>query len=208
MMTHQEVWQAIDDLAKALNLSPSALAKKAGLDPTIFNKSKRINAEGRPRWPNTESIVQILRATGCNWHDLTGSSTLPHASNRSIPLIGMAKAGMEGYFDDAGYPIGYGLEEIEFPDFKDPNAYALEINGDSMAPVYRHGDIILVSPNSDIRAGDRIVLKNAQGEIMAKELRRQTERHVSLRSLNPAYENIDILKKDVLWTARIIWASQ
>ena len=39
-------------------------AKAAGLDPTTFNKSKRITVEGRPRWPSTESISKALTATG------------------------------------------------------------------------------------------------------------------------------------------------
>ncbi|HVQ11556.1 MAG TPA: helix-turn-helix transcriptional regulator, partial [Methyloceanibacter sp.] len=42
MLTHGKVWHAIDALARRYDLSPSGLAKKAGLDPTSFNPSKRV----------------------------------------------------------------------------------------------------------------------------------------------------------------------
>ena len=50
----------------ALQPSASGLAKRAGLDPTSFNKSKRVTGEGRPRWPSTESLAKVLEATGAS----------------------------------------------------------------------------------------------------------------------------------------------
>ena len=41
MLTHKQVWSALDALAERHSMSVSALAKIAGLDPTTFNKSKR-----------------------------------------------------------------------------------------------------------------------------------------------------------------------
>ncbi len=55
-LTHTRVWNAIDALARRYGLSASGLAKRAGLDPTSFNKSKRATGEGRPRRPSTESL--------------------------------------------------------------------------------------------------------------------------------------------------------
>ena len=62
-MTHEDVWQAIDDFANDMDLSCSGLARCGGLDPTAFNKSKRWNRTGQPRWPSTQSISKILKAT-------------------------------------------------------------------------------------------------------------------------------------------------
>lgn len=70
MFTHQDIWQAIDKLAAEKGFSPSGLAKQAGLDPTTFNKSKRTSADGKPRWPSTESIAKILTVTGSSLSDL------------------------------------------------------------------------------------------------------------------------------------------
>ena len=63
MFTHEQVWRAIDALAETNGYSPSGLAKKAGLDPTAFNKSKRHSPDGKPRWPSMESISKILTVT-------------------------------------------------------------------------------------------------------------------------------------------------
>ncbi len=64
MLSHDQIWGAIDALAERYRMSPSGLAKRAGLDPTTFNRSKRVGADGRERWPSTESLAKVLAATG------------------------------------------------------------------------------------------------------------------------------------------------
>jgi phage repressor protein C with HTH and peptisase S24 domain len=127
---------------------------------------------------------------------------------RQIPLIGFAQAGKGGYFDDSGFPVGGAWEEIDAPGVVDQNAYALEITGDSMLPVYREGDIVIVSPNTSVRKGDRVIAKTKDGEVMAKILQRQTSRTVELGSFNPSHETKICEMKDIDWIARIVWASQ
>ncbi len=211
MLTHKQVWGAIDALAEKHGLSASALAKKAGLDPTAFNPSKRKGPEGRERWPTTESISKVIGAVGSSVDEfmilLTGRKGM-EKMRTTIPLIGFAKAGKGGYFDDAGFPVGSGWDEITVPGVKDLNAYALEITGDSMQPVYRQGDIIIVSPNGNIRRGDRVVVRTKRGEVMAKILQRQSAKSVELASFNPDHETKSVSTEDVVWIARIIWASQ
>ena len=211
MLTHPQIWRAIDALAARHGMSPSGLAKIAGLDPTTFNKSKRGTASGKLRWPSTESIAKVLAATGASLEDFVAlvSETSGRAGRlRMVPLIGMAQAGTHGYFDDAGFPAGSGWEDIAFPDIADEHCYALEITGDSMLPLYRDGDRIVVSRNEQVRRGDRVVVKTKDGEVMAKILARQTANLVELHSLNPAHPPRQIDMKDVDWIARIIWASQ
>lgn len=224
MLTHGQVWRAIDQLAEQHGLSTSALARRAGLDPTTFNRSKRVTTDGRPRWPSTESIAKALAATSTRAEDffslLAPGSTHQDPSGfaedsqplkgpiHAIRQIGFAQAGSGGFFDDAGFPVGAGWDEIAFPEIEDTHAYALEIAGDSMHPVYRDGDIVVVSPTASLRRGDRVVLKTKEGEVLAKELVRKTTRHVELRSLNPAHEDRQIPLGQVEWMARIIWASQ
>jgi phage repressor protein C with HTH and peptisase S24 domain len=209
MLTHSQIWNAIDNLAKRSGLTPSGLAKKAGLDPTTFNKSKRITPEGRPRWPSTESVAKALAATGTRVESFmslltdTGKAAISH-----VPLIGFAQAGAGGYFDDGGFPVGKGWEEIAFPSVTDEHAYALEISGDSMKPAYRDGDIIVVSPAAPVRRGDRVVVKTRNGEVMVKELRRKTSKSVELKSLNSEHRDRTLPMSDILWIARIVWASQ
>jgi phage repressor protein C with HTH and peptisase S24 domain len=210
MFTHEDVWRAIDLLARNNGLSTSALAKRAGLDATSFNKSKRITPKGRPRWPSSESLAKVLDCTNTPLEDFTSLMTANgKARPRSrVPLIGLARAGGGGYFDDAGFPAGSGWDDVDCPGVMDENAYALKITGDSMEPVYREGDIIVVSPNSDVRRGDRIVVRLADGEVMAKVLARKTGEYLELASFNPAHPPRIEPLQNIHWTARILWASQ
>ncbi len=210
MFTHEDVWRAIDALARKNGLSTSALARRAGLDATSFNKSKRVTAKGRPRWPSSESLAKVLSCTGTPLEEFTAlmSANGRTAPRTRIPLIGLARAGGGGYFDDAGFPAGAGWEEVRCPGIMDENAYALQISGDSMEPVYREGDIIVVSPNAQVRRGDRVVVRMADGEVMAKVLLRRDAGTVLLGSFNPDHPARRVPVRDVLWMARILWASQ
>src|ERR1044071_499952 len=120
MLSHSDIWNAVDRLPARGGLSASGLAKKAGLDPTTFNKSKRITPEGRPRWPSTESIAKSLQATGFTVDTFVSLiADRGGASTQAIPLIGLAEAGAGGYFDDGGFPVGKGWDEMAFPAVKD-----------------------------------------------------------------------------------------
>ena len=208
MLSHGEIWGAIDRLALKLSISPSRLARDAGLDATSFNKSKRITPAGKPRWPSTESISKVLKTVNMDFEDFACMAKNKGASGPAIPVIGLAQAGDEGFFDDAGFPCGGSWEDVRVPGELDENVYALEIAGDSMYPVLRAGDKVLVAPNAAVRRGDRVVVKTLDGEVMAKELRKLTETTVELASLNPEFEDRNLGRKEVQWIGRIIWVSQ
>ncbi len=210
MLKHADVWRAIDRLAAKHGMSPSGLARRSGLDPTTFNKSKRITKEGKQRWPSTESVAKILNATGDSLAEFVAQMGEGDAAvlAQRIPVIGYAQAGGKGYFDDAGYPTGSGWDEVLFPQIADTHAYALEISGNSMEPVYHDGDTIIVSPAAGIRRGDRVVVKTRDGEIMAKELARQSARKVELVSLNREHPDRVLDTEEIAWISRTVWASQ
>jgi phage repressor protein C with HTH and peptisase S24 domain len=211
MLTHKQIWSALDALAAKNRLSPSGLAKLAGLDPTTFNKSKRGTPMGKLRWPSTESLSKVLTATGASLEDfvalVAGETDVP-ARVRLVPLVGMAQAGSRGVFTDAGFPADTGWDEIPFPELSDEHAYALEISGNAMTPVYRDGDRIVVSPAAALRRGDRVVVKTTAGEVTAKQLTRLTAQRVELKSLNPDAEDRAFALTEIAFIHRIIWASQ
>ena len=211
MFSHKQVWAAIDTIAERYGFSASGLAKKSGLDPTSFNPSKRNGPDGRPRWPTTESIANLLEAAGATveeFSDLLSGRKGQPPKRKQIPLLGLARAGKGGFFDDSGFPSGNGWDEIDVPGVTDNTAYALEITGDSMLPVYREGDTIIVSPSATVRKGDRVVVKTTDGQVMAKVMQRQTAKNVELASFNKDHDTRTLDMKDVDWMARIIWASQ
>ncbi|KKB08152.1 S24 family peptidase [Devosia chinhatensis] len=215
MLSHRAIWDGIDALARRHGHSVSALARLAGLDATAFNVSKRVSKDGRERWPSTESIAKILEATGESFDSfLAGTGAFlqqggfAEPPQRTVPLLGLAQAGAGGFFDSAGFPVGQGWDEIVLPTPTDSGIYALEVTGDSMEPLYREGDRIVVSPTEQVRRGDRVVVKTRDGEVMAKILARQSARQIELHSLNPAYAPRVLELGEVEWVARIIWASQ
>lgn len=213
MLSHSDIWNAIDALAARHRLSASALARLAGLDATAFNKSKRISKDGRERWPSTESIAKVLEAAGESMDTfLTGGGahvqmqTPP--TRASVPLLGLAQAGSGGFFDSAGFPAGQGWDEVPLPSSPEDGSYALEVTGDSMLPLYRDGDIIVVSPTAQMRRGDRVVVRTKEGEVLVKILHRQTPKQVELHSLNESHPPRLIETRDIEGMGRIVWASQ
>ena len=196
-LSHTQIWNAIDALARREGLSPSGLARRAGLDPTSFNPSKRFGpgAPTRPRWPSTESLMRVLQSTGlslgefADLADDAGPRTLP------IPLLGLARAGDQGFFDDAGLPLAEGWEQTDLPTRKDT--------------LYRPGDRVIVDLDAtDIRRGDRVALRTRSGETLAKEAAALGVRDIVLASINPEYPPRTIARDQLLWMARILWVSQ
>lgn len=214
MLSHGDIWNAIDAIAERHGLSASGLARLAGLDATAFNKSKRVSKDGRERWPSTESVAKVLEATGEGFDAFLaagGAYVQMQTANvmRSfVPLLGLAQAGSGGFFDSAGFPSGQGWDEVPFPQSAEDGSYALEVTGDSMLPLYRDGDIIVVSPTAQMRRGDRVVVRTKDGEVLVKVLHRQTTNVVELHSLNTAHGPRVIEMKDVEGMGRIVWASQ
>ena len=207
-MQHSQIWRAIDALAERRGMSASALARAAGLDATTFNKSKREGADGKPRWPSTESVARALAAAETSWDEFAALlAGKPGNAGRAIPIVGMARAGADGFFDESGFPVGAD-ETVRFPDLGDDRVYALEIAGDSMEPTYRAGDLVIVQPGAAVRRGDRVVVRTRAGEVMAKVLGRRNDQMIELISLNSAHAPRELATTDVDWIARIVWASQ
>ncbi len=214
MLTHQDIWIALDRLADKFSISPSAMARQAGLDPTTFNKSKRSGTDGKARWPSTESLSKVLNTLGISFADFAALAAQSQANRfgvemgANVPVINMSEAGRDGFFDDAGNPIGEGWDEIRIPGVRDDHIFALQVSGASMAPVFREGDRIIVSPAAGIRRGDRVLIKTRSGEVLTKVFNTMNASRVHLLSINPEYPERNLPLKDVQWMARIVWVSQ
>lgn len=206
MLTHSQIWAAIDALAAHEGLTPSSLAKLGGLDPTTFNRSKRQNSEGQLRWPSTESIAKVLAATGASVDEFLQLIPRNPTPVRRIPFRPMRKAAHD-WFDENGQIRAPGWDEIAFPSASDTNIFALEVQGDPFAPVYRDGDIIIASLDSEKRRGDRVFLLNGAGTAQIAVLGRKTATHLHLSTVQ-GNELAPCPLTDIRLLARIIWASQ
>jgi phage repressor protein C with HTH and peptisase S24 domain len=148
-LDHDRLWRAIDALASGAGLTPSALARRAGLDPTSLNKSKRVTADGRPRWPSTESLSKILAATGATLDDLSRL-----VDGAGLPPPGMAVVlatapGTLGFREGGdGAEAGMSGDEVE----------TVRLRDSCLLPLYRPGDVLVLGPRVAPRAGDRVLL--------------------------------------------------
>ncbi len=207
-LSHAKLWKALDALAAREGLSPSGLAQRAGLDATAFNPSKRLGPASRPRWPSTESLTRVLQATGASLAEFAALAQDAPPRQLTVPLLGMAQAGADGFFDDAGLPTGEGWDQTLLPE-PAASLFSLRVVGDSMAPLYREGDCVLVDRDrTDVRRGDRVVVRTTTGETLAKELFALTARSATLCSINPVYPPRQMPRKEIAWMARILWVSQ
>jgi phage repressor protein C with HTH and peptisase S24 domain len=213
MLTHKQVWDGIDRLAARHKLSASGLAKRAGLDPTTFNRSKRITKQGKPRWPSTESVAKVLDATSTTMREFVelmqgGTPGSPVGHGFRLRCAGLGEVERGACLDAAGFPQPGGWEEIDYPAIDDENAYAIELDRDVAPPFYRSGDIVVVSPGSSIRRGDRVIARLRAGQILFGVVVRRTAQRVVLTELG-AEKGEEVIEADKLaWLARILWVSQ
>jgi len=213
MFTHAEMWRGIDRLAKQHGLTASGLARRAGLDPTTFNPSKRITKQNKARWPSTESLAKILNATSTPFDSFVALMAdrpghLSQPISQRLRCLAIDQAERQGCFDEAGFPIGEDWDEIDFPNLEDSHPYALEVRGDGMLPIYRDGDLLVLSPVAGIRRHDRVVLRTTAGALIAGVLLRRTAQRIELASFAEGGGTRVFPIKDVAWLARILWVGQ
>jgi phage repressor protein C with HTH and peptisase S24 domain len=226
MLQHGDVWRGIDRLAAKHGLSASGLARRAGLDPTAFNPSKRITREGRPRWPSTESVAKILAVTGesfSSFVQLTGAAgsgtgaydeaigggrLAARPAARALPIIALERLGEGECFSNDGQPKGEGWGRMSFGQINDRGAFAIEISGRDLDPIYRDGDVVVVSPGAEIRRGDRVVVQNGDGSVRIRRVGRQDADGVLLEPVAAAGPGEYVPAAQTRWIARILWASQ
>lgn len=126
---------------------------------------------------------------------------------RGAPLIALEQAGRDGFFDEAGLPVGAGWDEVSAPDLGE-GLFALEVSGTALAPIYRDGDRLLVSPTVEPRKGDRVVARTSAGEVLVRELGRVTARTIELLPFSRSGDDRLLSRDEVAWIARIVWVSQ
>jgi len=210
MLTHEDLWKAIDALAARHRLSPSALARRAGLDPTTFNKSKRSLGTGRARWPSTESLAKVLEATGATLSDfvtLLGSERNLD-SWQNTPLLPYSAAQKPDSFDGRGRPSGEGWSWRRLPRTGDPNAFALELDLPDFAPIYRRGDLLLLSPLAEPDDGARLLLRLASGEVLLQEVLGHNLQLLELQAIQRTGPVVSLRRSSLSWTARVLWTGQ
>jgi phage repressor protein C with HTH and peptisase S24 domain len=215
-LTHEWIWAAIDTLAARAGLSPSALARLAGLDSTTFNRSKRFTSEGRPRWPSTESIAKVLEATrtsldefaALDLGDAMGLLLDENAACRvdRVPIVGeIRNAAVTGWEPPAPDPaVATGRE----PSPPSRRHFALAVADASLEPVYSRGNTIVVSEAAEARPGDRVMVKPIGKETQPRILVRACASLVELGDIGRCHATHSVRRRDIGWMARIVLVRQ
>ncbi len=102
----------------------------------------------------------------------------------SVPVVGKALLGTDGYFEAMDYPVGTGDGRLMVPS-NDPNAYALKVSGHSMMPRIKNGEFVLIEPNHGYVAGDEVLVKTFAGQAMIKEYIYTRDGEHRFDSVNP-----------------------
>lgn len=207
-MHYNEVWTAVDKLAKLQGLSPSGLAKKAGLDATTFNKSKRLRPDGKKRWPSLESLNKITDVSGISFDQFCrlgkeDETTIP--LNNAIPFIKLSKLKNCDISDKQ--IVSDDWKMIRFPDANE-NLFAVEITGNKTAPYFPDGTMLIISKNSGVRRNDKIVILKTDGDTEIKRFIRRTASTLEVADINDEKKEISLPICDIRLINRIIWASQ
>jgi len=153
ILTHSQVWTALDRLAERAGMSPSGLASAQGSTPPPSTKSSAspLTAASGGHRPNRfpSAWPQPIRRID-TFVQLIGDGA---RSLQSVRCSRWRKPAAAAISTRAAFPPARGWDEVALPQASDEHAYALEISGDSMKPAYRDGDIIVVSPGTAIRRG-------------------------------------------------------
>lgn len=205
MLSHEKVWAAIDELASKNGLSPSGLARRAGLDPTTFNRSKRIAVDGRPRWPSTESLAKALEATGEGLKSFAARVEV----REQLPATGAFKETNPLSILNTGEQLDLiEWDKLRFPQRRSSNEFALRICGSGLLPLYRDGDVIIAEADAAIRVNDRLLIQQSGAPMSIYTFLKRFPEHLQLRTIGDNPKSMSIEHSAIEWTARIIWASQ
>lgn len=122
------------------------------------------------------------------------SGDAPVAGLRKIPVIGMARAGaLVEYEDVVDYDAAVSIA------VRNPKAFAIVVQGDSMQPLINEGDLVVVCPGDRPVNEKYVVARLKSGGVVCKQFRRLSEQEYELRSLNPFYSPIRVLAADLVW---------
>jgi phage repressor protein C with HTH and peptisase S24 domain len=212
MLSHEQIWRGVDRLALRNGLSPSGLAKRAGLDPTTFNKSKRVTPDGKQRWPGTESLSKILEATQTSMAEFVSlidetPSPPQRAADVRLKSIRISRI-TAGSFDKSGFPSEGEWEEVDFPAIEDPRAYMIELDRNGTQVFCRPGSLVMVSPSSSVRRHDRVTLKPKAGNLILGTVKRKAAQQYTLVDTGGHPDEVTFASNDIAWIARILWVSQ
>ncbi len=150
--------------------------------------------------PSFDKVMNLLKAYMADVHEfLRETGYLPKDVKSvqapkiyKVPLVSWVAAEK---LDNVHYgPQHAEVDEWIGSDIGGTGTFALRVQGDSMEPEFRDGDIIIVNPLTNPDHNDYIVLKNTEDEAIFKQFKKYGKARI-LHPLNPNYPDIELSDK-------------
>ena len=189
-------------MRKALRLTQLELANLLGIHRTylvLIEKGKKIPSPRLQRF--IDEFIYKAEKEAENRNPLSISRTFPGlsmtpppTSARRVPIVSWAAAGVAKDYQDLASQI----DELVETNSRDPNAFSVIIEGDSMEHRFYAGDRVIFAPNLEPRNGDAVLAKLTDGRVLFKWYHRTGPegQKIKLSSENPNYSPMEFTKED------------
>lgn len=200
------IWATIDRLSRERGWSVSHLAKLAGMDSTAFNKSKRVDTSGKTRTPNTDTLIRTAEVLGLTMAEFF--SVVEDGVNGAmrIPMISDEEALDDRNWEDNGSLGRFSFPRLSFPQLTGGVHFAIRLTTDALLPVYRKNAVLVMSPEAEARAEDRVGVKVKNGYVFGEYVV-EYSRRVVVSDLKTK-EEVTVPIPSRTFIHRISWASQ
>lgn len=133
----------------------------------------------------------------------------PGPAPRRLQVVSWAHAGQAASYEE----LPKEWQRTVYSDCSDPDAFAIEIEGDSMEKEYREGDVAIVMPSIKPVNHSLVIAKLKTDGITFKMLSfvGPGGKTIRLSSLNPVYAPADYTERDFHWiypvhsVTRMVW---
>lgn len=169
------------------NIKPVELHEKTDISESLISKYLSGNAIARQRKLSILSEALDVNPVWLMGYDVPMENNIPtdELGNpvSDIPLLGIVKAG----YDYLAQENWVGTVKVEKSLVGNGSEYfALEVKGDSMAPSFLEGDIVIIHKQNDCE-NNQIAIVIVNGDEGTIKKVRKTEQGILLQPLNPAY---------------------
>ncbi len=202
----------LDRLEGALQLAQGDLLRLAQLERTpaaVRQEHEQLEAELQKYRSVLKQLMDAREQADADTIDdlmakiESADNITPLADNTVVPVINKVTAGYPHHFTDLDYPPSVAQEYIRCPDLHDPQAFGARVVGDSMAPEFAEGDIVIFSPATEPANGADCFVRFEDGETTFKRMYQDEPESIRLQPLNPSYPAQTVESKSVtgLWPA-------
>lgn len=170
---------------RAQKMSQDELARRIGI--TRVSISKWESGLNQPKGRYLNDLAAALGVT-VDWL-LTGEGNAPESSGepqipgyhnvepavilpgKRIPVLSYVQAGNWREMCEQASNFDGNVEFVAASSEIGPYGFGLWLRGDSMMPLFKEGDLIIVDPDEGPQPGDYVVAKNGSGEATFKKYR-------------------------------------